>query len=189
MVALARTPGPSLQRDLIDVHRQQRDFLAEIVVELPRDARALDFLGCDEAACQPARIFLARLQRMLVDAQGALRAAPSRSLKQQARVSGALDQENGHRANDVALVLFPERVLAKADIASGGQLVEAGYPICEAASSRTRYGPALANGDVPRIGAAVQIRIALSASSSASVSVLNTNPPTTPRPTSGREAT
>ena len=80
---------------LMNVHCEQRDLLAEIVVEFPRNARALDFLGCDETARQPATIFLAHLQRMLVDAQGALRAAPFRSLHQQTCNEGGLDQEHG----------------------------------------------------------------------------------------------
>ena len=41
--------GRALRRDLADIHRQKRDFLAHIVVELAGDARALDFLGCDTA--------------------------------------------------------------------------------------------------------------------------------------------
>ena len=49
------------QSDLIDVHGQQRDLLTEIVVQLACDARALDFLRGDEAAGEPARIFLADL--------------------------------------------------------------------------------------------------------------------------------
>ena len=51
--ARPRTPGASLRADLMDIHGQQRDFLTDVVVELARDARALDLLCGDEAAGQP----------------------------------------------------------------------------------------------------------------------------------------
>ena len=126
------------ESELIDIDGQQRDLLAEIVVKLARDARALDFLRGDEAAGEPSRILLAYLQCMFVDSQGTFRAAPPRSLKQQAGDQAALNREHRQDAGDVGPVLLPERVLAKLDVGAGRQQPGIDVPLTELSPVHSR---------------------------------------------------
>ena len=116
---------------LFELDRQQRQLLADVVVQFARDARPLGFLRGDQPAGEIADpgVAAAKLCLALEDALFGLAALPS--VHQQAGDEQRLYQQHRECANDVELVALPGGRLTKLDRGSGRDASLADVPATE----------------------------------------------------------
>ena len=116
---------------LFELDRQQRQLLADVVVQFARDARPLGFLRGDQTAGEIADpgVAVAKFCLALEDALFGLTALPS--MHEQTGDEQRLDQQHRDRADDVELVALPGGRLTKLDTGSGRDASLADVPATE----------------------------------------------------------
>ena len=69
----------------VEIHGQQRQFLADVVVQLARDQRTLGLLRLEQSRPEVADPLVARMETVLASAQIDFGTVPSRSVNKQRR--------------------------------------------------------------------------------------------------------
>jgi hypothetical protein len=103
---------------LLQIGHDEGDLLADVVVQLPGDPRALVLLRQDQAAAQIRNLLVARAQLGLAGDQPLFRAATPRPLDEQRSDERRLRHEQGDGAGDVAPIAIPDRRLLEEDLGS-----------------------------------------------------------------------
>ncbi len=96
----------------LEIDRQHRELLADIVVQFARKPGVLLFLGREQSPAEVANAIVARTKLFLARTQPLLGLTASVSLKEQARDQRRLRQHQRRRADDVASVAIPDREIA-----------------------------------------------------------------------------
>src|SRR5207249_9165718 len=102
-----------------DVDGHERDLLADVVVQLTRDARPFGLLGPEQPPAQIADSIVACAQLCLTSTRQRLGLAALHRLNEQGPDQGGLCQQDRQRADDVGFVALPDAGLAKPDERAG----------------------------------------------------------------------
>src|SRR6188768_4375765 len=99
----------------LEIDRQDRELLADVIVQLARDAGAFGFLCAQQARPEVADASVTHLQVRLTSAQRVLGAAAACALNQQSCDQQRLNHENREGTDDVVPEAMPDPWLAKPD--------------------------------------------------------------------------
>ena len=155
--------------------RQSGELLTQVVVQVTRDAGALQFLRVDQPAGKVLVLFRNHPVARLALAQGGFDPAPPDALHHEAGDEGRLKQDDASRGNDVVLVLRPYACLPVPDSAARGHVRFVDAPVLQGPPIKHRHWCAHQGDAEPK-----DSRKLSAASCLASLSTLMTIPPTAP---------
>src|SRR4029453_2965196 len=104
----------------LEIHRQQRHLLADVVVQFACETRALSLLRAQQASAEVTDALGVPLQFLLIPAHLLLGAFAARRLHEQTDNQCCLREQECARADDIPPVTLPHSWFAEQDLCAGG---------------------------------------------------------------------